>query len=60
MQEGTENRNERDALAAQLVDLEKRYKLSEGQASCQIEPNFADSLTEELLKLPDSPIGAKV
>jgi hypothetical protein len=25
-----------------------------------MEPNFADRLTEELLKLPDSPIGATV
>ena len=36
------------------------YKRSEGQASCRMGPNFADRLTEELLKLPESPIGAKV
>jgi hypothetical protein len=58
MQEGTKTRHERDVLAAQLVELKKRYRRSEDQASCQIEPNFVDRLTEELLKLPDSPIGA--
>ena len=60
MQEGTKTRHERDVLAAQLVELEKKYRRSEDQASCRIEPNFADRLTEELLKLPDSPIGATV
>ena len=60
MQEGTKTRHERDVLAAQLLELEKSFKRSEGQASCRTEPNFADKLTEELLKLPDSPIGAKV
>jgi hypothetical protein len=60
MQEGTKTRHERDVLAAQLLELEKSFKRSEGQASCRTEPNFADKLTEELLKLPDSPIAAKV
>ena len=60
MQGGTKIRHGRDVLAAQLVELEKKYRRSEDQASCQIEPNFADRLTEELLKLPDSPIGATV
>jgi hypothetical protein len=55
MQEGTKTCHEKDVLAAQLVELEKSYKRSEGQASCRIEPSFADKLTEELLKLPDSP-----
>ena len=34
MQEGTKTRHERDVLAAQLVELEKKYRRSEGQASC--------------------------
>jgi hypothetical protein len=58
MQEGTKTRH--DVLVAQLVELEKKYRRSEGQASCRIETNFADRLMEELLKLPDSSIGAKV
>jgi hypothetical protein len=58
MQEGTKTRHERDVVAAQLVELEKKYRRPESQASCRIEPNFADRLTEELLKLPDSLIGA--
>ena len=45
MQEGTKTCNKRGALAAQLAELEKSYKRSEGQASCRIEPNFADILT---------------
>ena len=44
MQEGTKTRNERDALAAQLVELEMRYKRCGGQASCLMEPNFANRL----------------
>jgi hypothetical protein len=59
MHEGTKTRHERDVLAAQLIELKKKYRWPEGQASCQIKPNFADRLTE-LLKLPDSPIGATV
>ena len=34
MQEERKNRHERDMLAAQLVELEKSYKRSEGQMSC--------------------------
>jgi hypothetical protein len=60
MQEGTKTRHERDVLAAQLVQLEKSYRRSEGQASCRMEPNFGDRFMEERLKFPDSPIGAKV
>ena len=54
MQEKPKTRNERDALGAQLVELEMRYKRCECQASCLMEPNFADRLTGELLKLPGS------
>ena len=34
MQEGTKTRHERGVLAAQLVEVEKKYRRSEGQASC--------------------------
>ena len=56
MQEGTKTRHERDMLAAQLVELEKKYRRSEDQASCRIEPNFADRLTEELLNFLTAPL----
>jgi hypothetical protein len=60
MQGGAKNRHEREVLAAQLAELKnKRYRHCEDQVSCRMEPNFAESLMEELLKLPDKPIASR-